>query len=102
MISIAAETLLPIRDVPSQLPKRSDGKKLHLSAVYRWIRAGIRGVVLETIRLGGCTYTSVEALQRFGERLSGSLEVKTIMKPSDGVRVAAATERLQRMLRRGK
>ena len=41
-----------------------------ISAVYRWINPGLRGVQLEIVKIGGTTYTRYEALQRFGERLS--------------------------------
>lgn len=71
MIDLAAEKLIPLRDVPSCLPLRPNGNRLHISAVYRWTLRGIKGVVLETVRIGGTTYTSREALQRFSERLTG-------------------------------
>lgn len=71
MIELAAENLIPLRDVPRFLPPRSNGKRVHISAVYRWTLRGIKGVVLETIRIGGTRYTSREAIQRFSERLTG-------------------------------
>ena len=42
-----------------------------LRTLYRWSAKGIRGVRLETIRVGGSLCTSVQALQRFFDRLSG-------------------------------
>jgi len=71
MIDAANETLVALRDVPRCLPARPNGKRLHISAVYRWTLRGIKGVVLESIRIGGTTYTSQEAIQRFSDRLSG-------------------------------
>lgn len=71
MIDVTTETLVLLRDVPRQLPLRPHGKRLHISGVYRWILRGVRGVVLESVRIGGSTYTSQEALQRFSERLTG-------------------------------
>ena len=71
MIDVASENLVPLRDVPRCLPLRPNGKRLHISAVYRWTLRGIRGIVLETVRIGGTTYTSREAIQRFSERLTG-------------------------------
>lgn len=73
MIDLAHETLVPIRDVPRLLPCRPNGKHLHISAVYRWIQRGVRGVTLESICMGGTTLTSREALQRFGERLANPM-----------------------------
>lgn len=65
MIDLSNEQLIHIRNVPKLLPKRPNGKRVHISAVYRWIQRGICGVRLEVVKIGGSTYTSVEALQRF-------------------------------------
>ena len=70
MIDIEHEQLIPIRDVPRQLPPRRTGRRVHISAVYRWMNCGLRGVALESIRIGGTMYTSLGALQRFADRLS--------------------------------
>jgi hypothetical protein len=70
VISIADEKLIPLRDAPKHLPPRPNGKRLHISVFYRWISRGVRGVLLESIRIGGTTYTSLQALQRFGVHLS--------------------------------
>lgn len=81
MIDTASEALIPLRDVPRCLPVRPNGKRLHISAVYRWTLRGIRGVVLESIRVGGTTYTSREALQRFSERLTGAAPAAIPVNP---------------------
>lgn len=70
MIELRTETLIALRDAPKHLPARPGGKRLHISAIYRWITKGVAGIVLEAVRVGGTTYTSLEALQRFAERLS--------------------------------
>ncbi len=41
----------------------------HVSTIYRWRLRGIRGVKLETFLIGGRRYTSVEAIERFTERI---------------------------------
>lgn len=69
-IDLINEELIPIREVPRRLPPRSSGRRLHISAIYRWIQRGVQGVHLEAIRIGGTTYTSAEALQRFADRQS--------------------------------
>ncbi len=48
------------------------GKRVTASTLYRWAKDGIRGVRLETIRVGGSLFSSEQALQRFAERLSAS------------------------------
>lgn len=70
MIDISQETLVPIREVPRLLPPRPNGKRVHISACYRWLSRGVKGIVLESVKIGGSTYTSREALQRFAEQLS--------------------------------
>ena len=69
MIDISQERLIALRDAPRNLPARPNGKRVHISACYRWISRGVRGVCLESIRIGGTTYTSLEALQRFADHL---------------------------------
>lgn len=81
MIDTASETLIPLREVPRLLPYRANGKTLHISAVYRWTLRGIRGVRLETVKVGGTTYTSREAIQRFSERLSGTEPIPRLVNP---------------------
>lgn len=70
MIDIRDEQLVAIAGVPELLPRRRSGRAIHLSTVYRWVQKGVRGVFLEVVHVGGSTYTSMEALQRFTDRLS--------------------------------
>ena len=78
MIEIGAEELVSLRDVPKLLPAKADGKRIHISAVYRWVQRGIKGVRLEAIHIGGTSYTSREALQRFASPRGGVLAEKTV------------------------
>lgn len=68
-IDIANEQLLTLKDASSKLP-RKNGKKIHHSTIFRWAQRGRRGIRLETIRLGRTIWTSLEALQRFADRLT--------------------------------
>jgi Protein of unknown function (DUF1580) len=70
MIDSANETLVSLAQAADELPRRRRGRKTHVSTLFRWSTAGCRGVVLETIQVGGTRCTSREALQRFFERLS--------------------------------
>lgn len=70
MIDLDRERLVPLADVPARLPPTRRGKKIHLSAVYRWTTRGLAGVKLETLQVGGRRCTSLEALQRFFTALS--------------------------------
>lgn len=78
MIDLTQEQLVALSQVPKVLPKRPNGKRLHISAVYRWVQRGRKGHRLETIKIGGTTYTSIEALQRFS---SPDTPSKTVPKP---------------------
>ena len=73
MIDLARETVASLTEAAKwkRLPRRRQGKRPHVSTLYRWATAGVAGVKLETIRVGGTLCTSLEALQRFFERLSG-------------------------------
>lgn len=102
IIDLNHETLLSVAEVPRRLPSRPGGRRVHISAVYRWIRRGVRGVRLEAIRVGGTMYTSVEALERFAQRLSTDLSncVEPHQEDSGGRRgrLEAVTHRLNQML----
>jgi hypothetical protein len=52
------------------LPRRRRGARPNLATIYRWSDSGCRGVILESIQIGGTRCTSKEALQRFFDRLS--------------------------------
>lgn len=72
MIDLVSERLVALTEVPklAEMPRLRGGKRPHIATIYRWAQNGIRGVKLETVRLGGTVCTSVEAIQRFVERLS--------------------------------
>jgi hypothetical protein len=72
VIDVAVENLVSLRDVPRCIPPRPNGKRLHVSAVYRWTLRGLKGIRLETVKIGGTTYTSREAIQRFSDLLTGT------------------------------
>ena len=55
--------------IAKQLP-RVDGKRVSIPTIWRWATQGVRGVTLETIRLGGRYLTSLAAVERFGHKLA--------------------------------
>ena len=69
-IDILNEDLILVRDLPGYLPKQPSGKKLHLSACYRWMKPGLQGVRLETVFIAGSRYTSKQAVNRFWHRVT--------------------------------
>lgn len=72
MIDIATEELLTLKDACHLLPRRRRGRKPSFSTIWRWALHGVRGVQLETLRVGSTLCTSRESLQRFFAKLSES------------------------------
>lgn len=103
MIDLQHEQLVPIRMVPKLLPRHPNGKRLHISAVYRWMERGRKGVHLEWIKIGGRRYTSREALQRFseacteaeqGSRLEPNGRMTTRQRKREAEKARKAVERI--------
>ena len=46
-IDIARERLISIGAISDHLPRSKTGRKIHVSAAYRWMQRGLRGVRLE-------------------------------------------------------
>ena len=72
MIDISSETVTSLTEATQHLPRRRRNKRPATATIYRWAQRGVRGVVLETIQVGGTKCTSVEALQRFCDRLTNA------------------------------
>ncbi len=97
------ETLISLTEAAKNLPTRRAGKRPHVSCLYRWSTAGCRGVVLETIQVGGTRCTSKESLARFFRRLTQDSGLDT-GQPETPLRqqrrrqreVAAAEQELER------
>lgn len=64
-IDIATEQVITFTEAAKYCPRRRRGRKPHVSCFYRWSKKG-----LETIKIGGQLCTSIEALQRFFDRLT--------------------------------
>jgi hypothetical protein len=104
MISIKSEVVIPLSQVGEHCPCRRAGKKVHPSTAHRWAVTGCAAedgerVNLETIRVGGTTCTSVEALQRFFERLSARPESKVYRPANDRPASIAEMRRQERVER---
>ncbi len=70
MIDPTTETLVSFSEAAHSLPRRRAGKRPHISCLYRWSVSGCRGVILESIQVGGTRCTSREAVARFFTRLT--------------------------------
>lgn len=68
-IDLNNETLGSLSEITRLLPPYQ-GRRIHPSTLWRWSSRGIRGIRLETIRLGGRILCSVEAVTRFSAKLA--------------------------------
>jgi hypothetical protein len=95
MIDPLSEKVLTLSQAAKSLPKRRAGRRPHVSCLYRWTVSGLRGVVLESIQIGGTRCTSREALARFFDRLSnrsGSLSTSNTRSTAQRERDVLKTE----------
>jgi hypothetical protein len=72
MIDVLLEEVISLSEAAAKCPKRRRGKETHVSCLYRWTKAGCRGVVLESVQIGGTRCTSRQALARFFNRLTST------------------------------
>lgn len=66
MINIDNEELLTLSAATKRLPHGRASKPVHVATIHRWASPrGLKGVRLESVKVGGIRYTSSEALDRF-------------------------------------
>ena len=70
MIDPSTEALISLTQAAKNLPARRAGKRPHVSCLYRWSTSGCKGIVLETIQIGGTRCTSREKLSLFFRQLT--------------------------------
>ncbi len=89
MIDLSSENVFSLTEATEHLPHRRGGRAVHVATLYRWAQRGVRGVILESLQVGGTKCTSLEALQRFFERLSNpNGTATTIRTPTKRQRAA--------------
>jgi hypothetical protein len=87
MIDIARESLIRMARVAAIVPDRPS-----LCTIWRWRTRGVGGRKLETVTIGGRTYTSVEAVARFAHQQGGS-DAPVIRTPAARERAIGKAER---------
>jgi hypothetical protein len=95
-IDFATEDCFTLNAAPDMLARRTNGRKIHRSTIYRWVMAGVKGVKLETITIGGYRYTSTQAIGRFIAALSGRPApdgVEAVQTPAARRRELAAVDK---------
>jgi hypothetical protein len=105
MIALTTETTLSLDQAARLIPPSRSARRTHLSTVLRWILRGARNpsgerVRLEAVRLGGKWVTSLEALQRFTDRLTPDLDASSTLPPRSPGKRQRASDRAARELER--
>lgn len=72
-IDISTETLLTFQEAAKRLPGNP-----HLSSLHRWRLHGVKGIRLESVKVGGKRFTSVEALHRFTEQTTAAADCRPV------------------------
>lgn len=88
------ETVIPLREAGTLAFMRTWAGAPHPVTLARWASAGVNGVVLESFKVGGSRMTSVEACERFIQRLSGKTPTPTPTPASRTRRHKRALEQL--------
>ena len=91
MIDSSSEQLLTLTEAARLCPRRRGGRPTHVSCVYRWTKSGCKGVILDSIQVGGTRCTSRAAMARFFEALTfGTDKGQPVRSPSKRQRAADA------------
>jgi hypothetical protein len=103
MIDLESERTISLQEAARRYPSGREGKPTHVATVLRHITMGVRGpngeiVRLDGTRLGRRWITSIEAIQRFSERLTAATISNQAQAP--GVATSASRKReLERIKR---
>jgi len=73
-IDIQTEQVITPARASHLCPERRRGVRPNVATVYRWMLAGVKGIRLESIMVGGTRCTSVQALQRFFDALTAAAD----------------------------
>lgn len=89
------EKLFPL----AKAVEKATGQRPHPSTLHRWRLRGIQGVRLETVRLGGRRYCSVEAVHRFRNKLTETVDGDPTPRTRTQQQRAQAVDRAEQELR---
>jgi hypothetical protein len=93
MIDITSEKLISIDDAAKLIPGR-DGGTVHPLTMEKWTRSpGKRGVVLESVLAGPRRCTTIEAVQRFLERVTAVASGQESDQPEQAIATRTRKER---------
>src|SRR4051794_33944068 len=76
--NLLTETVLSYREAVLGVLPSTEGRTIHVGTLHRWRMRGLDGVKLESLKIGGRWYTSLQALERFFNRLSGRAQAQPV------------------------
>ncbi len=75
--------LIPLHELPAMLPPRPNGRRISHSTIARWVREGIRGRRLRSLRVGGTRYVRRANFEAFiVEDVEDGTSTQVISRPS--------------------
>jgi hypothetical protein len=93
MIDRTKEPAISLAEVTKLPELQRNGKRPHVATIFRWTTRGCRGVRLESIQIGGTRCSTLAAVRRFLDSLSG-------VEPQADVDRDAETDAAERELAR--
>ncbi len=93
MIDLEREAPITLAEAPKLIPAinavpgMEARKRLHERTIRNWSTRGKRGVVLETVPVGGILVTTRQALQRFFARLAVAREQRFIEQDREATNI---------------
>ena len=82
-IDVLSEETISLAAAARRLPKLRADRPVSAATIWRWASHGLRGIKLETARVGGTTVTSPAALRRFFAALGDKPESPVPTSTSD-------------------
>ena len=81
-IDVTTEAVIDAAEAGRELQRIRGGTPPHIDTVRRWMRVGLHGVRLDSVRIAGGRYTTREAIVRFIQELT-ALDAEPYSKPRD-------------------
>lgn len=99
MIDIQKEELVSLAEAAASMPCGRKERSPDVKTLYAWTKNGCRGVVLESVQIGGRRCTSKEAICRFIESLTAQAALPQCRngKRADDVRQKELEAELDRL-----
>ncbi|MEZ6126637.1 MAG: DUF1580 domain-containing protein [Planctomycetaceae bacterium] len=81
-IDVNEETIITFSQLARSLPCRRNHRPVHVATIHRWRSRGLKGIRLESVKVGGAWHTSQEAFARFTARLTAHAEGADVILPA--------------------